>query len=109
MDIGSLRDELIIQTYTAGSSDGAGGLAVGSYADTSTVWAHIKPMEGSRALEFGEITDKQPYDIVVRDNTIIDKKDRLKIKDSGQLLTIHNVYTTRRPFETRIVAFAVND
>jgi head-tail adaptor len=108
MDIGKLRDQITIQTYTPGASDGAGGLVVGSYADTQTVWANIEPIEGDRALQNGELLDKQIYKIVVRDVTV-NKNSRLKIVEDDQLLTIHNSYTTRRPFETKIIAYANND
>lgn len=102
--IGALKDRVIIQELTA-ISDGAGGTSA-TWADVKTVYAKVKEVVGTRAFEYGQIREGQPYEIQVRTPSgySISKANRLQYK--GLSLAVQAVWDSQqRDGYTEIIAF----
>jgi SPP1 family predicted phage head-tail adaptor len=72
--IGKLDQRVTIQTRTA-ASDGGGGTYY-SWANTATVWAHVKPRVARESLQEGRVNASQVVTFTIR-NRALDETQRL--------------------------------
>ena len=64
MRAGSLRNQIAIQTLQT-AADGTGGY-VGTFVDSTVVWAKIRAKQGFRNLEDGKISLDNIYEFTIR-------------------------------------------
>lgn len=84
---GNLRHKVTIKSYAQTTDEVGGQTAVES---TSSAWMSVKPMTGSRTLQYEQIVNGTPFEIICRyfDGTSINIGDVLVY--NGQNLKIHS-------------------
>ena len=91
VDIGHLNNKLIVKSVNP-TTDSGGGATEGTPTTVTTIWCNIKPMTGNRALEFAQITNGKPYEIVINypiGDFTIDETNILTF--DSRILTVHSV------------------
>jgi SPP1 family predicted phage head-tail adaptor len=84
---GALRNRLTFQSRGQ-EADGWGGepKAAGAFVDRFTVWAAMKPLHGSEAVQAARLTGRQPYIVTVRQSS-----------DTRQIKTGWRIEDARQP------------
>ena len=60
---GNLRHKVLIKSYVQTTDEVGGQTAIES---TSSAWMSVKPMTGSRALQYEQIINGTPFEIICR-------------------------------------------
>jgi SPP1 family predicted phage head-tail adaptor len=71
-------------------SDNYGG-EIDNWTEVQTTWANIKGLTGRRELEFQQVVNGKPYEIVVRWRNDISITETNKIVWEGRTLYLHSV------------------
>jgi len=85
---GRLNSRVTVTQYVQSTDEIGGQSAITS---NRSIWANVKPMKGSRAMQYAQIVDGQPYDVIIR----YFDKDLLRTGDTvtynGRVITIHTI------------------
>lgn len=73
---GTLNKRVILQTVSR-VSNGGGGFTP-TWADTTTLWAHLDELSGSEAFEAQQIASKVTHRVTIRYRTSVTPQQRLK-------------------------------
>jgi len=98
---GAYTRKLVLQTITE-TSDGVGGMTE-SASTLATVWASVKPMTGTRLLEFKQLINGVWYDIEIKYRTDISIVAGNTITFGGRTLTVHTVLNEREELKVYLI------
>lgn len=87
MQSGKLNKRVIVQTVSK-SSDGAGGSATDTWADTATVWAGFDAVDPSEQFEAGQQNTRAPFMVTMRYRTLTNAQ---RLKFGSRIFTINGI------------------
>ena len=117
---GKLKQRIAVQEQTVTEINGS--RIPGQWTDVYETWASVKSMRGARKLEYQQVVDAQPFDILLRYNNDIPftdcttgeikRKYRLvqKVKNSKnkRTFTIHEVDTDEYEDSYKMIVYLKN-
>jgi len=98
VDIGKLRHKVIIKSVN-GTDDGQGGETEGTPTTVATIWGNVKPMQGKRALEYGQIIGHKPYTITMNYRNDITIDNTSLFVYASRTFETHSVITIEEDFK----------
>lgn len=98
---GRYTRKLVLQTITE-TSDAVGGVTEAA-TTLATVWAAIKPMTGTRLLEYKQLINGVWYDIEIKYRTDISIVAGNTITYGGRTLTVHSILNEREELRVYLI------
>lgn len=86
---GKRRDEVVLRDYTQ-TKDAIGGYSA-TVDESLTVWADVRPMQGSRRVEYNQFIEGSPYDVKLDYYDAPNIDFNWTIEYNGEELQIHSV------------------
>ena len=86
------------------NEDYIGGATV-SYSALINMWASVLPFDSNQALEYGQVTTAQGYNIECRNLKTFNITTKHGILFGDKILAIHSCDTLTDPLKMKIIAF----
>ena len=104
MNIAKMRKRVTVKRVTE-TSDGIGG-ATEVYSTTGTIWAEVKELKGHRALEYAQIIEGKPYEVMTRYRTDITIDSKCTLTYKSRTLYVHTCTTDEMNKFINIIAYS---
>ena len=103
---GKREDKILIEQPTQ-VKDEIGGYST-TWSQYANVWAHVEPMSGNEAFQYGQITQGDNYNIVLLldDAPLINMN--MRIRFNGVVLNIHSIVRHGRENRIDLVCYDKN-
>lgn len=101
--IGKLNDRILIQTPVR-TPDGAGGFT-NIWQDVKAVYADVSMSKGSRLLQYSQLREGKPFEILVREPVDYEIKPGDRILYKERELAFHSLWDFRIEEYSLILAF----
>lgn len=110
-NIGKARDRILLQQQS-NVSDGAGGFTT-TWVDLldgdtfdNKIYAIVKPMQGSRGLQYQQTVNFYPYSVIIRFNRSLDYNANYRFILDDKVFVIHSIINVdERRFAYELLAY----